>query len=65
MKPFYMVYSPEGAMPPKKRYPDWGKAAFDADLMASRYPSQEFFVLKAVAHWKAEVKVVHSILQCD
>jgi hypothetical protein len=50
---FWMVWSPQGAMPPRRKHESYVDALKAAEEMASRYPSQEFYVVQAVSRSKS------------
>lgn len=51
MDKFWILWSPQGVTPPRKRYPSTGAAQLDAEVMAKKCPSQEFYVMEGVYHF--------------
>lgn len=59
---FWLVWSPQGLKPPKKRYETQEKAIDGAKKLAESYPKQNVFVMQATHHFKADVSVVETDL---
>lgn len=49
MKPFWIVWSPDGATPPRARHDSERAAIAEAERLARLNPGKEFFALAAVA----------------
>ena len=59
---FWLVWSPQGLTPPKKRYETQEKAIAGAKKLAESYPKQDIFVVEATHHFKANVNVIETDL---
>lgn len=49
MKPFWILWSPQGKTPPRVKFPTEKQALRIAEKMAAEHPGSEFFVLLTVA----------------
>lgn len=45
---FWMVYSPTGTSPPRRKHGSLAEATRVAEEMAERHPTQEFYVMEAM-----------------
>jgi len=43
--PFFLVWSPTGETPPRKRWPNQMEAEREAERMANRFPGKDFYVV--------------------
>ena len=44
--PFWLVWSPEGDTPPRKRWSNQMDAEREAERMAQRFPGKDFYVVE-------------------
>jgi hypothetical protein len=60
---FWLVWSPQGKEPPKKRYNSEESAVEAGKKLAESYPKQDVFVAPVTHHFKADVNVVETSLE--
>ncbi len=61
MKKFFILWSPQSNLPPRKMLTTESEALQVAEFMAIRWPAQEFFVMEAKTRVKA-VRVLKEAL---
>jgi len=60
---FWLVWSPQGKEPPKKRYSSEKSAIEAGKKLAESYPKQDVFIAPVTHHFKADMNVIETVLE--